>query len=185
MTVGQLPGATSTSCSCSPQGPHRGEYHSDLSQPVRVSGCGPLAITRQTWNLELAAHPKVPESVFLGLKQPSCPSGLRGLCGSPASSGKSGPLHQADQPTRQHPPPSILVTRCRFPFSSNTVSTTTGRQGAWAEAGRQTCFVWPSTVLQKNLTWLPTLKSQISHKNPDFWLPWTNQRSLAAPDPYC
>ena len=48
------------------------EYHSDLSQPVQVSGCGPLAISRQTWNLELATHPKVPESVFLSLKQPSC-----------------------------------------------------------------------------------------------------------------
>lgn len=64
-------------------------------------------------------------------------------------------------------------------------STRPGPRGAWAEAGRQTCLVWLSTGFQKNPTWLPTLKSrEISHKNPDFWLLLTNQRSLAARAPY-
>lgn len=117
-----------------------------------------------------------------GFETAQLPSQLLQL---PQSWEKPGPPQPGRQaPPRLSPPPSVLVTGGHFCVSSSEISTTTGRQGAWAEAGLKICFVWPSTALRKNLNWLPTLKSQISHKNPDFWLLWTNQESLAAPDPY-
>lgn len=134
---------------------------------VSLSRCPavtPEPKVRQTWSPELDLHPQGAGDWPLQLPQ----------------AGKPGP----PRPGRQaHPPafPPILVMGC---LSPNMSSATTGRRGAWAEAGRQTCFVWPSTVPQKNLNWLPALKSQISHKNPDFWLLWTNQWSLAALGPY-
>lgn len=122
----------------------------------------------------------MPRAVSLGLKQCSCP---------PRSSSSHRPGERQGPPTGQTsatpalPPHTLYLShRMLLPFSLNMISTTTGQQGAWAEAGLQTCLVWLSIVLQKNLNQLPTLKSQISHKNPDFWLLFCKVRKAGNPE---
>lgn len=160
-------------------GPTSGSAHSGLSHPKPVClPARPWPDPRQTCNPVLATTPKVPGAVSLGQKQPCCP---------PSSSGPHCPGESQGPPVWQTPSAHSLPTLClslrtRLPLLPHDLHHNCPK-GAWAEAGPQTCCVWLSTVLQKNLNRLPTSKSQISHKNPGFWLLWTNQKSLAALDP--